>query len=116
MVGLIVRYGLIGGVIVAAPMLYQMLVVGHMAESLLLGYAVMIVSLTTVFLGVKHYRDKKLGGVIRFLPALGVGLGISVVACLMYVIAWEISLANCGCDFMKSFTDGMIADAHARRA
>lgn len=114
MFGLILRYGLIGGVIVAAPMLYQMLVVGHMAESLLLGYAVMIVSLTTVFLGVKQYRDRKLGGVIRFLPALGVGLGISVVACLMYVVAWEISLAYCGCDFMKSFTDGMIADAKAR--
>ena len=58
---------------------------------MLLGYLTMIVALTAVFLGVKAYRDKVLGGVIRFLPALGVGLGISAVASIMYVIAWEMS-------------------------
>jgi hypothetical protein len=80
MVSLILRYGIIGGLIVAIPMLWQWLPLkegDHPPGGLLLGYSVMLVALTTVFLGVKQYRDRKLGGVIRFLPALGVGLGIS---------------------------------------
>lgn len=113
---LIVRYGIVAGLIVALPMLYQMLVRGALAESLLLGYAIMIVSLTAVFLGIKQYRDKKLGGVIRFLPALGVGLGISTVACLFYVVAWEISLAYSDFDFIKSYSNEMIEAAKAKNA
>ncbi|HLA69905.1 MAG TPA: DUF4199 domain-containing protein [Steroidobacteraceae bacterium] len=112
----IVRYGIIAGLIVAIPMLWQMLVRGELAESLLLGYAIMIVALTAVFLGVKQYRDKKLGGVIRFLPALGVGLGISTVACLFYVAAWEISLAFSDFDFARFYTNAMIEAAKAKNA
>jgi Protein of unknown function (DUF4199) len=116
MLPLILRYGIIAGLIVAIPMLWQMLVRGALVESLLLGYAVMLVALTAVFLGVKHYRDQKLGGVIRFLPALGVGLSISTVACVFYVVGWEISLKYCGCDFIRSYSNAMIEGAKARHA
>jgi hypothetical protein len=85
-------------------------------ESLLLGYAVMIVALTTVFLGVKQYRDKSLGGVIRFLPALGVGLAISTVACIFYVIGWEIVMAFGSFDFSGFWAKSMIEGAKARNA
>jgi len=113
---LILRYGIIAGLIVAIPMLYQMLVRGALVESLLLGYAIMIVALTAVFLGVKQYRDKMLGGVIRFLPALGVGLAISTVACVFYVAAWEISLAFSDFDFTRFYSNSMIEAAKARNA
>ena len=68
------------------------------------GYLTMIVALTAVFLGIKRYRDKALGGVIRFVPALLVGLGISAVASIFYVIGWEISLAYSGFDFAASYS------------
>ena len=58
----------------------------------------MLLAFTMVFVGIKHYRDKALGGVIRFLPALGVGLGISAVASLFWVVGWELTLAT-GFDF-----------------
>ena len=116
MTSLILRYGIIAGLIVAIPMLYQMLVRGALVESLLLGYAIMIVALTAVFLGVKQYRDKMLGGVIRFLPALGVGLAISTVACVFYVAAWEISLAFSDFDFTRFYSNSMIEAAKARNA
>jgi uncharacterized protein DUF4199 len=113
---LILRYGIVAGLIVALPMLFQMLVLGGMSESLLLGYTIMIVALTAVFLGVKQYRDRKLGGVIRFLPALGVGLAISTIACLMYVVAWEISLAATHFDFGRWYANAMVEAAKARHA
>src|SRR5262245_44242323 len=93
---LIVLYGVLAGLIIAVPMLWRMapLKPGEVPDlgGMLTGYLTMIVALTAVFLGVKHYRDKVLGGVIRFMPALLVGLGISAVASILYAIAWEISL------------------------
>ena len=56
-----------------------------------------------------------LGGAIRFLPALGVGLGISAVASLFWVAGWEITLAA-GFDFGGAYTDTVVAAAEARGA
>jgi hypothetical protein len=117
MLKIILFYGLPGAVIVGVPMLWGMLTMdpnGGVPESgALIGYATMLVALTGVFLGVKHYRDKEKGGVIRFLPALGVGLGISAVASLGWVIAWEISLALTEFDFVASYYGAMIEQARA---
>ncbi len=117
MLRIILIYGLIGGVIVGAPMLWGMLTIdpnGPMPENgALVGYATMLVALTGVFLGVKHYRDKEKGGVIKFLPALGVGLGISAVASLGWVIAWEISLVVTKFDFVAAYYGAMIEQAQA---
>lgn len=120
MLKIILLYGLPGAVIVGAPMLWGMLAMdpdGPMPENgALIGYATMLVALTGVFLGVKHYRDKEKGGVIRFLPALGVGLGISAVASLGWVIAWEISLALTEFDFVATYYGAMIEQARAEGA
>jgi Protein of unknown function (DUF4199) len=117
MLTLILRYGVIAGLIIGIPMTWRMLsakpgevpVVG-----MLLTYLVMLVALTAVFLGIKAYRDKVLGGVIRFLPALGIGLGISAVASLVYVIAWEISSAYSTFDFVAFYKAYMIDSVKAR--
>ena len=69
-----------------------------------------------MFLGVKHYRDKVLGGVIRFVPALLVGLGISAVASLVYVVGWEISLALSGFDLGAETSRLLLEAARARGA
>jgi len=116
---LILRYGLIAGVIVAVPMLWAMLTAtrdeAHLG-GMLVGYLTMLVALTAVFLGVKHYRDKIKGGVIRFLPALGVGLGISLVASLIYTLSWEVSIHFSEFDFAAWWQHQMIDGAKARGA
>lgn len=121
MLPIILIYGLIGGVIVGAPMVWGMLTFdpssGAMPENgAIIGYTTMLVALTGVFLGVKHYRDRVLGGVIKFLPALGMGLAISVVASLGWVIAWEISLAVTKFDFAGIYYEAMIEQARASGA
>lgn len=118
MLRIILIYGLVGAVIVGGPLLWGMLTFdvdsGEMPENgALVGYATILVALTGVFLGVKHYRDKVKGGVIKFLPALGVGLGISAVASLGWVIAWEISLAMTKFDFVTAYYGAMIEQAQA---
>ncbi len=121
MIALILRYGIVAGLIVGIPMVWRMLAAKPMdtempVAGMLLGYLTMIVALTAVFLGVKAYRDKTLGGVIRFLPALGVGLAISAVASVIYVIAWEISMAYSSFDFIAFYKAYMIDAAKARGA
>jgi hypothetical protein len=85
-------------------------------EGLIYGYLTMLVALTAVFLGVKRYRDKVLGGAIKFMPALLLGLGISAVASILYAVAWEVSLALTGFDFGTSYGDQLIAAARAKGA
>jgi hypothetical protein len=119
MLNLILRYGFLAGVIVGAPMLYRMLTATETEahfSGMLVGYLTMLVALTAVFIGVKQYRDKFKGGVVRFQPALGVGLGISVVASLLYVLSWEISIAFSKFDFVAWWQHEMIAGAQARGA
>ncbi|MBC7987812.1 MAG: DUF4199 domain-containing protein [Sphingomonadaceae bacterium] len=77
------------------------------------GYLVMLVALSLIFVGIKRYRDVEQGGVIRFLPAFGLGLGIAAVAGLAYVIAWEVYLAATDYAFMDQYIASI---AEARRA
>jgi Protein of unknown function (DUF4199) len=116
----ILRYGLVAGLIVAVPMLYLMLTATSPESgphsSALYGYLTMIVALTAVFLGIKHYRDHVLGGVIRFGRALAVGLGISAVASTVYVIGWELALAWTGADVAQFYGNMMIEAARSADA
>lgn len=114
----ILIFGVLAGLVVAVPMNLMMLFGDseHGAHSMITGYALMLLAFTFTFIGVKHYRDRALGGVIRFLPALLVGLGISVVASVMYVIAWEITLHATNFSFMADYSRAMIEAARAKGA
>jgi len=116
---ILVLYGIVAGLIAGIPV--DWLVLGRTprwasGNMMLYTYLAMIVALTAVFLGIKHYRDKALGGVIRFVPALLVGLGISAVASLIYALCWETSLALSGVDFAGSYAKQMVAAAQAQGA
>jgi hypothetical protein len=77
------------------------------------GYLVMLLALSLIFVGIKRYRDEALGGVIRFRTAFGLGLGITVVASVIYVGAWEINMAVDDDDFIDSYAASVIADREA---
>lgn len=74
------------------------------------GYLVMLAALSLIFVGVKRYRDVECGGTIRFLRALALGLGIAVVAGLVYVAGWEGYLATTDGNFMADYSAAMLAD------
>jgi hypothetical protein len=119
MIRIISVYGLVAGIIVTTPMLWHWLRLQPGDQpfgSLFVGYLTMIVALTMVFLGIKRHRDRALGGVIRFLPAFGIGLAISTVASLLYVIAWEIALAFGSFDFVAYYSKILIDAGQAAEA
>lgn len=109
----ILIYGLGAGLVVTGPMMAAM-VLGSpdsFSHSYYFGYTVMLLAFSLTFVGVKRYRDRVGGGVIRFLPALGLGLGISLVATVMYVIGWEITLAATDYAFMNDYAASAIRKA-----
>jgi hypothetical protein len=117
LIRVIALYGLIAGIIVVLPMVWGMLTSDDLPDTgVVFGYLTMIVALTAVFLGVKHYRDKVLGGVIRFVPALLLGLGISAVASVIYCLGWEIWQAYSGFDFAAFWSKTLVESARARGA
>lgn len=98
-------YGLLSGFVVAATISAGLVLMaqGSFAHSMTFGYLVMLVALSFIFVGVKRYRDVERGGVIRFLPALGVGLAIAVVAGVAYVATWETYLTISGYQFIEEY-------------
>jgi hypothetical protein len=79
------------------------------ATSMFVGYLIMLAALSLIFVGVKRYRDVECGGVIRFGRAFGLGVGMAVVASVVYALGWEIFIAVSSFDFMSGYTNDMIA-------
>jgi hypothetical protein len=112
-------YGLIAGLVVGAPLLgFMMATDGRpsLTYGALIGYTTMLIALSTVFVAIKRQRDIEGGGVIRFWPAFGMGLAISAVAGIIYVLAWEAALALTQVDFMAHYTQAMVAEQQAEGA
>ncbi|HXC57120.1 MAG TPA: DUF4199 domain-containing protein [Rhizomicrobium sp.] len=115
----ILIYGLIAGVIVAIPTsLLPILLKDHLplATGMVIGYTSMLVAFSMVFLAIKRQRDEAGGGVIRFFPALGLGLAVSVVASIFYVAAWELAMAVTHMDFVAGYSRTALAEAKASGA
>jgi Protein of unknown function (DUF4199) len=115
----ILKYGFIAGIVVGIHLVaISVGLEGHMmgAWGMAIGYLVMLIALTAVFVGVKRHRDVDRGGVIGFWPALGMGIAISVVAGILYVLAWEVSQAFTSGDFITAYADAMIAERRAAGA
>lgn len=119
MIRTILTYGSIAGLIVGIP-LFAMAVAlaGHppLPYGVALGYLTMLVALSTVFVAIKRRRDGALGGAIRFWPAFALGLAISLVASLFYVVAWEAALGVTGMGFIDDYARAAIAEQRAAGA
>ena len=115
MISTITRYGLAAGLIIGS-ILFGSTVGFHdnipdPAIGMAIGYSGMLLGFAMIFIGIKRHRDTVLGGVIGFAPALAMGLGITLIATLFYVAAWEAALAVTGMDFGAEYASFMIAEA-----
>src|SRR5215472_16188724 len=91
---IILKFGLIGGVIVGsvnwliATMCSRDVV--NFDQTMIIGYAGMLVALSMIFFGIKSFRDHHGKGKISFWKGVQIGLLITLVASLMYYAGWEL--------------------------
>ena len=88
----ILTFGLISGVMCASLMSLSLVFAHRIGyeHSMYVGYTIMVMSFLLVFFGIRSYRNEDCGGVITFGRAFGVGMGIMLITCICYVVAWEI--------------------------
>jgi len=113
----ILFYGAVAGLIVGVELFVVTVTMnGHISGplGLVVGYATMLIALSAIFIAVKRHRDFELGGVIKFWPAFAMGLGISVVAGILYVLAWEVAQAVAHLDFADGYAKSVIREQVAQ--
>ena len=115
----ILKYGVLAGLVVGAFEFVTFIAFKGMPPlkyGMLIGYTTMLIALSAVFVGIRRHRDADRGGVIGFWPAFAVGLGISFIAGLFYVVAWEAVQAMTHMDFATAYARAIIESEKAKGA
>ncbi|MEL7005490.1 MAG: DUF4199 domain-containing protein [Bacteroidota bacterium] len=71
----------------------------------IIGYVTMIIALSSIFFAVKQYRDKYNGGSIKFGKAFLIGLYITLIASVIYVLLWEVYYNAYASDFGDQYVE-----------
>jgi len=111
----ILTYGALAGVVVGMPLFgvtVGMNVHPPSPYDAVFGYLTMLVALSAVIVAFKRHRDVQLGGVIKYWS--GSGLGISVLAGLLYVLARQAALAVTHMDFAGEYARVLLGQQQAK--
>jgi len=98
---IVLTFGLIAGAILSTMMLITLPFMGKIGfdKGEIVGYTTMVLAFLMVYFGIRSYRDSVAGGSIKFRRALLVGLLITGVAAICYVVTWEIIYYKIAPDF-----------------
>ena len=115
---IVLTFGLLSGVVSALMMFVTVLFIDQIGwdNGVFVGYTAIVLSLLFVFFGIRSYRDNHLGGRITFGRAFGVGILITLISCVFYVIAWEIEYATMFSDFADKYAAYAMDKARAAGA
>jgi hypothetical protein len=109
---IVLRFGLISGIIIITLSSMHWLFFHSMEQMMSMGmiitYVSMIIALSMVYVGVRRYRDTVLGGTITFWQALGCGALIALISAAFYIVGWEITLATAMPDFATKYAAAQI--------
>lgn len=100
---IVLTFGLISGVVMIAMMTVLLAFVEKIGfdKGVIVGYTTIILGFMLVFFGIRSYRENVGDGRITFGRAFAVGILITLIACVFYVVAWEIIYFK----FMPDFGD-----------
>jgi len=111
---IVIKYGIISGLIIAVLMVISGAIGAYSEEdfslSMVLGYTTMIISLSMIFFGVRNYRDNYSGGSLTFGRGFLIGLYIALIASVFYVVTWKIYSSIALPDFADKYAARVITD------
>jgi len=112
--------GIIAGLITTSMFIGQMML-GNSKDDLfengmIIGYTLMILAFSFIFVATKITRDKHNGGEISFGKAFRVGLYITLIASTIYVGVWLIDYYFFNPDFAELYTAHILENMKASGA
>lgn len=119
MTRIVLRYGLFGGLLLAAVLLVTVSLKDQITGPLgmLIGYTSMVLAFLFVYFGVRQYRDTVLDGTITFAQAVRAGALIALCASACYVATWEVLyFSGSGEAFMAAYEVETLEAARAAGA
>ncbi len=112
---IILKNGLIGGLIVAAVMVFSTITFMRYPEnfesSMIIGFSGMFLAFIFVFLGIKQFRDKINEGKLSFWEGLKIGLLIAFITSTIYVVVWLFEYNLFFPDFAEKYAEYIIKNA-----
>ena len=111
-------FGLISGVVISVLMAVVTIFADRIGfdRAVIVGYTSMIMAFLLVFFGIRSYRENVGGGEITFGRAFTVGILITLICCVFYVVIWEIIYYNFIPDFADKYSAHIIEKARASGA
>ena len=98
----VVTFGVIGGLVISVLMLSTLPFEDQIGfdRALIVGYTTMVASFLLVYFGIRSYRSNVGGGRITFGRGFAVGILITLITCVFYVITWQVMYFYFMPDFM----------------
>ena len=115
---IVLTFGFISGGMLAAFMLATVPFADKIGfdKGMYIGYTSMLLSFLLVFFGIRSYRENIGGGEISFLRAFSVGILITAISCVCYVVTWEIIYFKLMPGFAEKYTNYMCEQLKASGA
>ncbi|HEU5460477.1 MAG TPA: DUF4199 domain-containing protein [Pyrinomonadaceae bacterium] len=115
---IVLKFGLIAGGIFVAMMVTTMPFLDQIGFKYgeIIGYTSLLVAFAFVFVGIRSYRENVGNGYITFGRAFKVGILITVIASLCYVISWQIVYYGLVPDFGDKYSQYLIEKSRAAGA
>src|SRR5271154_976880 len=114
----VLTFGLISGAISSLLMVVTLPFAHRIgfSKALIVGYTTIVLSFLLVFFGIRSYRDNVGNGQITFARAFGIGISITLISCICYVVTWEILYFNFMHDFLDKYGAHVVAKLQASGA
>lgn len=114
----LLTFGLISGVLCSLMMAATLPFADQIGfdKAEIVGYVIIVLALLLVFFGIRSYRNNTGDGHITFATAFAVGISITLITCVCYVITWEILYYHFLPGFMDKYNAYMVEKAKASGA
>jgi hypothetical protein len=114
----ILTFGLISGVLSSVMMVATVPFLDKIGfdRGEFFGYTAIVLSFLLVFFGIRSYRDNVGHGQITFTTGFVVGISITLISCVFYVVTWEVLYFTVLHDFMDKYGAYMIEKLKASGA
>jgi hypothetical protein len=115
MTKIVLTFGLISGALSSLMLVTTVPFMDRIGfdRGVIVGYTAIVISFLFVYFGVRSYRDNVAGGMLTFRQGFAVGLLITLISCLCYVVAWQIVYYNFIPDFMDRYAAHVIEQLRA---